>query len=118
MILHTEGFKIEFFSTYVNDLITKNNLTIHGSQISEDGIMVEFGAVFEDEDIVFDVYYDKAYQFSKLHIDEDYQRTFHDQIKVEEFQNSRIIYMSLSSALLLNVVGTQFVPFFDFMNLL
>lgn len=90
MILHTDGLDIEFFSRHINDLVLNNQFQVNGSIESKDGVMIEFGALIEDEEIVFDAYYDHAHQLSKLHVDEDYERTFYAHFKKEEFEQSKI----------------------------
>ena len=90
MVFHTRSQKINLISPSISNLMSEYNLKINGVVELSEGIIFEFGAVIDDEEIVFDVYYDKYNQFKKLHVDEDYQPTFRENLKQEYFENALI----------------------------
>ena len=87
MVFQTRSQKLNLVSPSISNLMSEYNLKINGIIELSEGIMFEFGAIIDNEEIVFDVYYDQHNQFKKLHVDDDYQPTFRENLKQEYFEN-------------------------------
>lgn len=90
MHLHTDNIKIELNSNFLDQLIQNDCLKINGSIISSTHLMLEFEALIEEEEIVFDVYYDQNHDFLKIHTDEDYERSFNEYFRADQFRHAKI----------------------------
>lgn len=91
-----QKYILELNSEYLNILYLKNFLKINGVIEDSEYIMFEFEALIEEEEIIFDVYYDKNYNFTKIYTDEDYERSFREYFKADQFIDAKIQELQLN----------------------
>lgn len=90
MILSAQNYKIELFSEFLNQLNQQNCFKLNGVSAEKNLYLFEFEALIDDEEIVFDVIYDQNSNISKLHVDQDYERSFHQYFNQSQFENAVI----------------------------
>lgn len=90
MQLSIQELNIEIFSESLDQIEKKYGFQLNGAIIEPEQLILEFQTCIDDEDIVFDVYYDQNSHFEKIHVDEDYERTFHEHFHSTQFSDSHI----------------------------
>ncbi|NHC04241.1 hypothetical protein G9F31_10745 [Acinetobacter sp. 187] len=90
MELIINQYILELDSDYLNTLYYKNCLKINGMILNPKYLMFEFEVLIEEEEIVFDVYYDQKHKFMKIYTDEDYERSFREYFKADQFLDAKI----------------------------
>lgn len=86
-MLENSNFIIKIFSDHVNKMIEEKKMTLNGVIYSPIEIMFEFCVVIDDEDIIFEAYYNHNNQLLRLHVDEDYSRSFFPNFKKRDFES-------------------------------
>lgn len=93
MQLSTQDLKIELFSASLHQIAQHYGLQLNGATLSNQQLVLEFQSCIDDEDIVFDVYYDQNLRLEKFHVDEDYERSFHQYFHLDQFSDAHIEFL-------------------------